>query len=114
MSAQTSDITRYCSPVRWVHRVIAIEPVPGTVALLHDSIVGNGFSDRTRLIDGAAGAVPSSKVHMLVPQGEPKNAAVAAAAQEGSILGPVYIHYWVQRTMPTRLIIAAKQASVFS
>ena len=28
-------------------------------------------------------------------------------------LGPVYIHR-VQRTMPTRLIIAAKQVSVFS
>jgi FkbM family methyltransferase len=71
-------------------RVIAIEPVPSTVALLKDTIELNGFTTRTRIVAGAAGAVASSQAHILVPPREPKNAAVVAAGHDGSIIVPSF------------------------
>jgi FkbM family methyltransferase len=66
-------------------RVIAIEPMPSTVALLNDTIELNGLARRARVIAGAAGAVPASHAHILSPPREPKNASVIDAPQEGSI-----------------------------
>src|SRR5262249_32601140 len=71
-------------------RVIAVEPVPSTVALLKDSIELNGFAARTELIVGAAGATASSQAHILFPPREPKNSAVIAAATNGSIIVPSF------------------------
>ena len=71
-------------------KVIAIEPVPSTVASLNDTIALNGFAARTRLVAGAAGAVASSQAHILVPPREPKNSAVIAGPQDGSIAVPSF------------------------
>src|SRR5262245_2075924 len=71
-------------------RVIAIEPVPSTVTLLHDTITLNGLAARTRLVAGAAGAIASSEAHILVPPREPKNATVIAGPQTGSIVVPAF------------------------
>jgi FkbM family methyltransferase len=73
-----------------IGRVVAIEPVPSTVALLSDSIALNGLAKRTRLVAGTAGAVASTKTQILVPPHEPKNAAVVAEGHEGSIVVPSF------------------------
>jgi FkbM family methyltransferase len=80
----------FAAAVGTAGRVIAVEPVPKTVAFLKDSIDLNGFATRTRLIAGAAGAVASSQAHILVPPREPKNSMVIAGAQEGSIVVPSF------------------------
>jgi FkbM family methyltransferase len=69
-------------------RVIAIEPVRGTVALLNDTVTLNGFSSFTRVVAAAAGAKSSGELHMIVPAREPKNSAVVGAPQDGSIIAP--------------------------
>ena len=69
-------------------RVIAIEPVPATVALLNDTVALNGLSGFTRVVAAAAGATSSIEIHLIVPHREPKNAAVVGAPQEGSIIVP--------------------------
>ena len=51
----------------------AIEPVPGTVALLNDTVTLNGFSSFTRVVAAAAGAKSSGELHMIVPAREPKS-----------------------------------------
>jgi FkbM family methyltransferase len=69
-------------------RVIAIEPVPSTAAILRKTIDINGLTHTTHLVVAAAGDRDDAEVHMLVPPGEPKNAAVVAAPREGSIIVP--------------------------
>ena len=53
-------------------RVIAIEPVPSTAAVLRKTIDLNGLTHTTRLVVAAAGDRDDAEVHMLVPPGEPK------------------------------------------
>jgi FkbM family methyltransferase len=80
----------FAAAVGTTGRVVAVEPVPSTVAFLKDSIDLNGFATRTRLIAGAAGAVASSQAHIVVPPREPKNSAVIAGPQDGSIIVPSF------------------------
>lgn len=61
-------------------RVYAIEPAPGTTALLRRSIGLNGFAGRTRVCEVAAGADDGAAATLFEPEGEPKNAALVAAA----------------------------------
>jgi FkbM family methyltransferase len=70
--------------------VIAIEPVPTTVALLKDTIELNGFASRTRLVAAAAGAEPSSTAHLVVPDREPKNSTIVDVPREGSTPVPSF------------------------
>jgi FkbM family methyltransferase len=65
--------------------VIAVEPVPSTAAILARTIEVNGLAARTRLVTAAAWDRTDVEVHMLVRPDEPKNAAVIAAPQPGSI-----------------------------
>jgi len=69
-------------------RVVAIEPVPSTAAVLRKTIDLNGLTYTTRLVIAAAGDRDDAEVHIVVPPGEPKNAAVVAAPCEGSIVAP--------------------------
>jgi FkbM family methyltransferase len=68
--------------------VIAIEPVPSTVAVLRKTIDLNGLTRTTQLVAAAAGDLDDAEVHIVVPPGEPKNAAVVAEPREGSIVVP--------------------------
>ncbi len=69
-------------------RVIAIEPVPSTAAILRKTIDLNGLTYTTRLVIAAAGDRDDAEVHIVVPPGEPKNAAVVATPCKGSIMAP--------------------------
>ena len=69
-------------------RVIAIEPVPATAALLNDTVELNGFSGFTRVVTAAATAGSSREVHLFVPQREPKNSAIIGEPRDGSIVVP--------------------------
>jgi FkbM family methyltransferase len=69
-------------------RVIAIEPVPSTAAALRKTIDLNGLTRFTHPVIAAAGDRDDAEVHMVIPPGEPKNATVVAAPQEGSIVVP--------------------------
>lgn len=69
-------------------RVIAVEPVPATVAFLTDTVQLNGFSGFTRVVQAAATASSSDVVHLLVPHHEPKNATIVADARAGAIVVP--------------------------
>lgn len=69
-------------------RVIAIEPVPTTAAMLHDTIALNGLNGNTQLIAAAAGDRDDVAVPLVVPPNEPKNANVTAEPSPGSIMVP--------------------------
>jgi FkbM family methyltransferase len=69
-------------------RVISIEPVPTTAAILRKTIELNGLARRTQLVTAAAGHRDDGEVHIVVPPGEPKNATVVAQPAEGSIMVP--------------------------
>jgi FkbM family methyltransferase len=68
--------------------VIAVEPVPSTAAMLRKTIDLNGLTGITRLVTAAAGDRDGAVVHIVVPPGEPKNAAVVAAPQDDSVAVP--------------------------
>lgn len=73
-------------------RVISVEPNPGAVPHLRNSIALNGFSQRTQIVAAAAGADCTGDVHLLSPTGEPKNARVVdSAAQAQGIDGAVHV-----------------------
>lgn len=63
-------------------RVLACEPNPVAAANLRRSILLNGHMDRTSLIECALGAVAGGDAVLFVPNGEPKNAHVIAAASD--------------------------------
>ena len=65
--------------------VYAIEPNPAITTLLGRSIALNGFADRTRLYELAAGKAGSGSAILLVPDHEPKNGAlIAGSAGDGT------------------------------
>jgi len=68
--------------------VVAIEPVPATAAVLRRTIDLNGLTNHTRLVTAAAGDRDDIEVYVVVPPTEPKNAAVTAEPQVGSIMVP--------------------------
>jgi FkbM family methyltransferase len=68
--------------------VIAIEPVPSTMATLRKTIDLNGLTRTTELVAVAAWDRDDAEVHIVIPPGEPKNAAVVAEARDGSITVP--------------------------
>jgi FkbM family methyltransferase len=68
--------------------VIAIEPVPLTNELLKKTIDLNGMGGRVRLVTAAAAGCGTSNVAMLVPENEPKNAAIIATPLDGAIQVP--------------------------
>lgn len=53
--------------------VIAVEPNPGTAALLKETVLLNGFDERTMIVPYAVGAGPGTGL-LYAPDGEPKNA----------------------------------------
>lgn len=69
-------------------RVIAVEPIPQTCELLRRSVLLNGYGATTRIVNAALGSEASGEVHMLVPENEPKNAAVVGAATAHTIAVP--------------------------
>lgn len=69
-------------------RVIAVEPVPATVALLKQSVALNGHASHTRIAAVALGREAEGEVHMMLPDGEPKNATVIGDAEPGAIRVP--------------------------
>lgn len=69
-------------------RVVAIEPVPATAAILRKTIDLNGLAKHTHLVNAAAGDRDDVEVPLVVPPAEPKNATVAAEPQPGSIMVP--------------------------
>ncbi len=54
----------------------AIEPNPVVAALLRQSVMLNGFSSRTSIVEAAAGASRAGQVFLYSPNGEFKNACV--------------------------------------
>ncbi|HEX8654421.1 MAG TPA: FkbM family methyltransferase [Allosphingosinicella sp.] len=68
-------------------RVYAVEPAPDTAALLRRSIGLNGFAGRTNVCEVAAGAGDGSAATLFEPAGEPKNAALVAAAPADAAAG---------------------------
>jgi FkbM family methyltransferase len=60
--------------------VFAIEPNPEAAGLLRRSLGLNGFTGQTSVHQLAAGASDGGTASLFVPEGEPKNAAIAAAA----------------------------------
>ena len=58
--------------------VYAIEPNPAITPLLGRSIALNGFAERTRLCELAAGKTGSPNAILVVPDHEPKNGALIA------------------------------------
>ena len=66
-------------------RVVSVEPVPSTAELLAKSVALNGFAQTTRVARMALGRSPEGQVHLLVPEGEPKNATVVGSASPGTI-----------------------------
>jgi FkbM family methyltransferase len=68
-------------------RVYAIEPAPGTATLLRRSIGLNGFAARTIVCEAAAGAEDGTAATLFEPAGEPKNAALVAAAPADAAAG---------------------------
>ena len=61
-------------------RVYAIEPNPHAAAKLRRSVALNGLTDRTTVIEAAAGNSEGA-VTLFVPHGEPKNSTVIAKPQ---------------------------------
>ncbi len=57
-------------------RVVAVEPNPHVAPKLRASVALNGFSERTRIIEAAAGAADEGSVHLYATLSEPKNATV--------------------------------------
>lgn len=69
-------------------RVVAVEPVPTTVVLLKQSVALNGHASRTRIAAVALGREAAGEVHMMLPDGEPKNATVIGDSEPGAIRVP--------------------------
>lgn len=63
-------------------RLYAVEPNPAAAGLLRRALSLNGFAGRTELCEAAAGASDGTSAKLFVPAGEPKNAALVAAAPE--------------------------------
>ncbi|MEZ5817628.1 MAG: FkbM family methyltransferase [Hyphomicrobiaceae bacterium] len=68
--------------------VIAVEPVPTTAATLTETLMLNGFASRAQVVAKALTAKPDGTVHLVVPAGEPKNAAVVAQAGKNTVEVP--------------------------
>lgn len=68
-------------------RVYAVEPAPGTAALLRRSIGLNGFAGHTQICEAAAGAEDGTAATLFEPAGEPKNAALVANAPSDPAAG---------------------------
>lgn len=66
-------------------RVVAVEPVSSTARLLRRSIHLNGHDGKTRVAECALGREPYGRVHVVIPNGEPKNATVVARPRPGSV-----------------------------
>jgi len=81
-------------------QVVAIEPVPATASVLRRTIALNGLSNHTRLVTAAANDRDDLEVHMVVPPGEPKNAAVVADSSPGSIVVPTVTIDRIARDLP--------------
>ncbi|MEQ1737024.1 MAG: FkbM family methyltransferase, partial [Rhodoglobus sp.] len=69
-------------------RVVAVEPVPATVALLRRSVALNGHASTTHVSAVALGKEPAGEVWMMLPEGEPKNAAVVHSESPGAFRVP--------------------------
>jgi FkbM family methyltransferase len=82
-------------------RLYAIEPNPATARLLRRSLSLNGFSARTIVCEVAAGASDDMTASLYVPAGEPKNAAIVAAAPAGGQGGET--HQVAVRTLDSLL-----------
>ncbi|MGE0257930.1 MAG: FkbM family methyltransferase [Alphaproteobacteria bacterium] len=59
--------------------VLAIEPSPGTAAMLRRSVALNGFEQIVSVVEAAAGDGEASQALLFVPEREPKNAQVVAS-----------------------------------
>lgn len=60
-------------------RVVAVEPNPDAAALLGETILLNGFADRTRIVPQALGAAEGTAL-LFAPDSEPKNALLVSHA----------------------------------
>lgn len=69
-------------------QVVAVEPVPSTVALLKQSVALNGHASYTHIAAVALGREPAGEAFMVLPEGEPKNAAVVQQDVPGAIRVP--------------------------
>ncbi|HTR12063.1 MAG TPA: FkbM family methyltransferase [Roseiarcus sp.] len=70
--------------------VVAVEPNPQATPKLRASLALNGFSNRTKVIEAAAGASSSGSARIYATLSEPKNAAVVGETfQADSTLGTV-------------------------
>ena len=74
-------------------RLLAVEPNPPVVAMLTSTIDLNGYGGRTKIVAAAAGASEGEGC-LMVPAGEPKNAAlvngVAAGDDSGLVAVPIH------------------------
>jgi len=61
--------------------VAAVEPNPAAAALLRESVLLNGFSGHTVVIEAALGAAPEGTARLFVPRGEPKNAFISVGEE---------------------------------
>ncbi len=69
-------------------KVLAVEPVPATSAMLARSVALNGHHDRTTIATTALGRAANGVVHMAMPAYEPKNATVVASDFGGAFEVP--------------------------
>lgn len=74
-------------------RLLAVEPNPPVVEMLTRTLELNGFAGRTTIVAGAAGS-GEGEGRLMVPAGEPKNAALVStpASHEDPGLVAVPIH----------------------
>lgn len=66
-------------------RLIAIEPIPTTMALLRRTVALNGLDGWTTLVEAAVTAPGIERVDMIADAAEPKNAAITHAAGPGTV-----------------------------
>ena len=69
-------------------RLISVEPIPATMALLTRTVALNGFSGWTTLVPAALAAPGVETVEMYLPPNEPKNATIVEQPREGSSTVP--------------------------
>lgn len=76
-------------------RVVAVEPIPPTFNLLRRNVIHNGYGATTEVVNAALGA-SAGEVVLIVPRGEPKNAAIGDVGQK-SIENGDYRRYAASR-----------------